>query len=425
MSVRRYIAVWLLFISFFAESAPLPFTYGSHPLSVSKVKKEDLSARRRLILSDFAQRISPEFQIPDALQQRVAFWFDIYTTFTANDHVIHHTRYPWIIYEIINTSSQIETGKGPLWLRKQRAEKFVERRKAQIRLVLKDLSRNPISKKSSEHKRLSQLILSQAPGKSTKAKFKLAYQSVRAQLGQKDFFRSGLEQSTYYLPHMEEEFERMGLPTELTRMPFVESSFNTKAKSRVGASGIWQIMPRTGKAYLKVTPYIDERNNPIKATTAAGRLLKSYNRALKSWPLTITSYNHGIGNIRKAIKAARSEDLATIISRYHRGDFKFASSNFFACFLAALHAEKYQELMFNDVERLPKKNFVVTQLSRSHRPKTLLKMYKLSQEEFLRFNLDLAEAIKKNRPLPRGLKVFLPERLDKTLAANEMKKVRF
>tara|TARA_Y100001958_G_scaffold158927_1_gene158424 strand:+ start:3137 stop:4414 length:1278 start_codon:yes stop_codon:yes gene_type:complete len=424
MSVRRYIAIWLSFLSFFAGAAPLPFNYGGQEISLGSSKSLAWDAKRSLILADFAQRISPEFHIPDRLKKRVSFWFDIYTAYSANHYVIHHARYPWIVFEVIDTGPQIETGKGPLWLRKQRAQKFVNRRKAQIRQVLKDLSRNPKRFRSPEHKRLFKLVQENAPGKSLKRKFRLALHSVRAQLGQKDFFHSGLEQSSHYLPHMEEEFERLGLPKELTRMPFVESSFNTKARSRVGASGIWQIMPRTGKAYLTVNQFIDERNNPIKATTAAGRLLRNYQRALKSWPLTITSYNHGIGNIKKAIRAARSEDLADIIDRYHQGDFKFASSNFYACFLAALHAESYHEILFDDIQRLPKKNFVVTQLKTRRKPTTLLKLYGISKEEFLKFNLDLAEAVKSNRTLPPGLKVFLPKRFDKSLAANQMKKVR-
>jgi len=423
MSVRRLLAFGLLFPSFFCWAKPYPVSYGSQELSVLSHKQQSLEERKALILDDFAQRISPEFRIPKDLKSRVAFWFDVYTLYGSNHYVIHHSRYPWIVFEVVDTTSLVESGKGPQWLRRQRAQKFAQSRKNHIRQILADLIRNPSRLKTPEHRRIRQ-VMQQAPGTSLKAKLRLALASIRTQLGQKDFFHNGLEQSSYYLPHMEEEFESQGLPKELTRMPFVESSFNVKAKSRVGASGIWQIMPRTGKAYLTVNQFVDERNNPIKATKAAGKLLKSYFRALKTWPLAITSYNHGIGNIRKAMRAARSAHLATIINRYHRGDFKFASSNFFSCFLAALHAEKYHELMFNDIERLPKQNFVITQLKRPVRAKTLIRDHHLSQEQFVRFNLDLVHAVEKNSLLPRGLRVFLPGGLDKTLAVNEIQKVR-
>jgi membrane-bound lytic murein transglycosylase D len=207
---------------------------------------------------------------------------------------------------------------------------------------------------------------------------------------------------------MEEEFKRLDLPVELTRMPFVESSFNEAAYSKVGASGIWQIMPRTGQAYMIVNDQIDERNNPIKATTAAGRMLHSYFHALKSWPLTITSWNHGIGNIQKAIHKARSRDLPTIIDRYHQGDFKFASSNFYTCFIAALFAEKYNELVFKETPREPLQKIEIVKLSGKTRIKYLQKISGLDTKELLRYNLDLRGAVKRNSYLPKGLRIHLP-----------------
>lgn len=423
MSVRRFIAIWLFISANYSWGAPQPISYGVPQPSIKTIKSFDFDEKKSLALSDFAQRIQPDFHVPEALNRRVSFWFDVYTLYGSNHHVIHHSRYPWMVFEVVDVTEKVNTGKGPLWLRKQRAQKFVSSRKNLTRKVLRDLLRNPRKLPTEQHKRYL-AIIKDGPGKSLKRKIRLALNSVRTQLGQKDFFHGGLEQSTYYLPHMEEEFANLGLPTELTRMPFVESSFNTKARSRVGASGIWQIMPRTGKAYLVVNNYVDERNNPIKATRAAGKLLKNYFRALKTWPLTITSYNHGIGNIRKAIRAARSEDLPTIINRYHRGHFKFASSNFYSCFLAALHAEKYHEILFNDIQKLPEKKFVITKLKKAVRTRTLMKKYDLSEERFVRFNLDLSVAVKKNYLLPKGLKVFLPEGIHKPLAANEVKKVR-
>ena len=85
--------------------------------------------------------------------------------------------------------------------------------------------------------------------------------------------------------------------------------------SMVGLGIAWA----TGAQYMIVNEHIDERYSPIKATVTAGRLLQSYNRALESSPLTITSYNHGIGNIHKAVRGAGSRELHEIIARYHRG----------------------------------------------------------------------------------------------------------
>ena len=94
------------------------------------------------------------------------------------------------------------------------------------------------------------------------------YRRLRSQLGQKDRFLEGYIASGRYLPTMEKIFAAEGLPWELTRLPFVESSFNLAARSKVGASGIWQFMRSTGRLYLKIRGELDERNDPIRATEA-------------------------------------------------------------------------------------------------------------------------------------------------------------
>jgi membrane-bound lytic murein transglycosylase D len=97
---------------------------------------------------------------------------------------------------------------------------------------------------------------------------------LRFQLGQKDRFLDGLYQSGRFLSFMEDIFKKEGMPLELTRLPFVESSFNIRARSKVGASGIWQFMRSTARLFIKLSPAIDERNDPLRATEAAARLLR-------------------------------------------------------------------------------------------------------------------------------------------------------
>lgn len=304
------------------------------------------------ILQDSQSRLSPEFSIPPGLWERTWFWFDVYTRYGEAHHIIHHVLYPWIIYKIYDTTQTLTNSNGPLWLRRDRAAKLAQKETANIRASLRRLAhKKDYSKLTGMDKYLFDR-LANVPGPRRKV-FAEAAANVRSQLGQKDFFQRGLVNSSKYLPLMEAEFRGRGLPVELTRLPFVESSFNENARSKVGASGIWQIMPATGRAYMTVNETIDERNSPLKATKMAGVLLRSYVRALGQWPLAITAYNNGIGNIQVAMKQARSRDLALIIARYHRGDFKFASSNFFTCFLAVLYAEKYHDLIFRTLSESP------------------------------------------------------------------------
>jgi membrane-bound lytic murein transglycosylase D len=149
---------------------------------------------------------------------------------------------------------------------------------------------------------------------------------------------------------MEKVFRAERLPIELTRLPFVESSFNVQARSRVGASGVWQFMPRTAKPSMMVNRDVDERNDPATATHAAARLMRANFEMLRSWPLALTAYNHGAAGVARAVRKAKSRELSVIIDNYSSRRFGFASSNFFACFLAALEVEKQARTMLGDVK---------------------------------------------------------------------------
>lgn len=106
-----------------------------------------------------------------------------------------------------------------------------------------------------------------------------------------------------YFPIFEEELDRMGMPLELKYLSVVESALNPHARSRVGATGLWQFMLATGKAYgLKVDSYVDERKDPHKSTIAAFKYLSNSYAEFGDWLLAIASYNCGPGNVRKAIR---------------------------------------------------------------------------------------------------------------------------
>ena len=106
----------------------------------------------------------------------------------------------------------------------------------------------------------------------------------------------------YYFPMLEEELILAGMPVELRALAIVESALNPLAVSRVGAKGLWQFMPSTGKEYgLEINSLVDERCNPRLATRAACRYLKSMYDMYGDWTLAIASYNCGPGNVNKAI----------------------------------------------------------------------------------------------------------------------------
>ena len=111
----------------------------------------------------------------------------------------------------------------------------------------------------------------------------------------------------FYMPVFEEALEAYQLPLELKYLPIIESALNPKAVSRVGAAGLWQFMPATGKQYgLELNSLVDERRDPVKSSYAAARYLKALYRIFGDWNLVIAAYNCGPENINKAIRRARA-----------------------------------------------------------------------------------------------------------------------
>lgn len=159
---------------------------------------------------------------------------------------------------------------------------------------------------------------------------------IRAQTGLADDFLRAASSAQIYLPYMERVFNQYGVPTRLSRLPFVESMFNLRARSKVGASGIWQFMPETARNYIYVDALVDERNSPIKATRAAAQFLLENYQTLQSWPLAITAYNHGRVGMANAVKQVGTSDIGEIIKAYDSPSYGFASRNFYAEFLAAV-----------------------------------------------------------------------------------------
>ena len=111
-----------------------------------------------------------------------------------------------------------------------------------------------------------------------------------------------LGMSEFYMPIIEEEIDRQGIPHELKYLPIIESALNPKAVSRANAKGLWQFIFSTAKLYgLRSNNYIDERFDPIKSTKAALRYLNDLYGIFGSWELAIAAYNCGPGNVKKAI----------------------------------------------------------------------------------------------------------------------------
>ena len=106
-----------------------------------------------------------------------------------------------------------------------------------------------------------------------------------------------------YFPLFEEALARHNMPDDIKFLAIIESGLNPKAKSRVGAMGLWQFMPATGRMFhMNATNDIDERMDPELSTEAAAKYLKSLYNMFGNWELALAAYNCGPGNVRKAIR---------------------------------------------------------------------------------------------------------------------------
>lgn len=114
--------------------------------------------------------------------------------------------------------------------------------------------------------------------------------------------------SNFYMPIFEDALMAYDVPLELKYLPVIESALNPKATSRVGAAGLWQFMPSTGKQYgLEINSLVDERRDPVKSSYAAARFLRDLYKIYGDWSLVIAAYNCGPENVRKAIQRSNGE----------------------------------------------------------------------------------------------------------------------
>jgi membrane-bound lytic murein transglycosylase D len=338
--VPRTLFVWSIFTVFLAirSFALIPIPYS-------------LESQRDKELPNFGQQdgalgysTGETFKIPIELKTRVDFWKKIYTETSISQAVIHDSIYPELTYVVVDISPYTDQSTIPYGKRMAAMNRFFKIEKSKIASKLRELHnyRGPLASMPVE---ILSLYKKFEPIKEPN-KYLNAISRMRAQVGQREHVAKGFVYGGRYFQEMMKIFEQKKIPKELTRLPLVESAFNLSAKSKVGASGIWQFMRTTGKQYLKINRHIDERNDPIAATKAAAQLLRSNYETLGSWPLAITAYNHGRQGMVRAVASTGSSHLHHIIKHHKAPSFGFASQNFFSEFLAILEVERAYKKYF-------------------------------------------------------------------------------
>lgn len=284
----------------------------------------------------------PLFPLPPGLHEQVEFWKKVFTRYSTSQVILHDSEHPTLIYEVMDLKAPWEGTR--LQRRRMRlAKRGYER-------LLRELARSGHSRRKDKKRERLRALFKPFKGRYS---YRKAALNVRAQVGMRETFRESLIRSGLYIDHMRRIFRQMGLPEELTILPHVESGFRVRAFSAAGAAGIWQFTRGTGRLFLRIDYAVDERLDPILSTFAAARLLKKNFQELGNWPLAVTAYNHGLEGVRRAVERTGTRDILQIINRYRGRGFGFASKNFYAEFLAALHISKNYRAYFGPLN--PKK----------------------------------------------------------------------
>ncbi len=156
----------------------------------------------------------------------------------------------------------------------------------------------------------------------------------------RDLMERMLTVSQFYFPLFEQEFDKHDIPLEMKYLSIVESALNPKARSRVGATGLWQFMYSTGKEHgLEVNSYVDERSDPIKSTRAACEYLNRVYRIFNDWDLALAAYNSGPGNVNKAIRRSGGYTNYWNIRR----NLPRETAGYVPAFLATMYIFEYAE----------------------------------------------------------------------------------
>lgn len=358
--IVKYALVSILVMIFITASDPffgIELTWRKLP----KEERGDVRERMwmstdafRKYLNDHDERVSDIFKVTPYYYPTVNFWFLIYTQFESSSVVIHDKSNLSLIYKVLDFSHLHEKGlpRNTLYVLQQ---KISQEKLDDLKKDLENLSKEPYSLSLSAkriYRMLKHANIKLPIKKSDRSIFftKLKH-NLRTQTGQKNFIRDGVIRSLPYQHFITKYFTDKKLPRELIAVPFLESSFNPKAQSKVNALGVWQFMPLIASYYTpKRTSTTDYRSNVGVASVSAGFLMSENFAIMKSWDLAVTAYNSGTKHLLKTKRelASRSDvDLEAIIKHSDSQHFGFASKNFYSEFLALAHTLAYREELFD------------------------------------------------------------------------------
>ncbi len=338
------------------------------------------------------------FPVPVSIRENVKFWRNVFSRYKISEVVYHDEARVSRVYEVSDL--------GRPWDSSRSQKRQIRRRERKIRAILSALAygRRPPSGEARLVARIRKIFAGQP-----RSEIRRAISRIRSQPGLKERFRDSYVRSGRYLSHFRRTFRKYGLPEDLALLPHVESGFRESIYSHAGASGMWQFTRATGRFFMRVDWTIDGRRDPYISADAAARLFKRNYEDLKTWPLAITAYNHGEVGMRRAVRQVGSRDIGVITKRYKSRTFGFASRNFYASFIAAVHVHKNAKVYFGNFKPDPPEKFAVFHLPGYVRWGELSRRIGIDRKILRKMNPALrASVIRGRRRVPRGYPLRVP-----------------
>ena len=282
---------------------------------------------------------SGAFQKPGELEPAVEFWRKTYAVWRRSQVAFHDDRYMDVIYEVMELPGDV--GESLTSGQKEMVNQRRDFWKAQLSVLESKLRYNaPLN--ANDRQLIAKL---QSSGRQVNTVIIGAAGRLRSQRGTRERFMHGLEISHRYERQFRKIFRDAGLPEDLAYLPHVESSFQLGAKSSAGALGMWQFTKGAAKTFMP-GGRVDLCLDPFASASGAANYLSYAYGKLGDWPAAITSYNHGIGGMKRAQNQV-GRDFVRIVDNYAGPAFGFASRNYYAQFLAA------REIASNPVQYFP------------------------------------------------------------------------
>ncbi|MDH3690203.1 MAG: LysM peptidoglycan-binding domain-containing protein, partial [Gammaproteobacteria bacterium] len=364
------------------------------------------------MLETHALKCDDTFPCPNELRRRIDFWIEVFRTWRTDQVVFHDSAVPERVYVVLDTTATCK---------RRGSASSIEKRRTKIRTTLQQIASKLESgqtKWSAEERHLLGLF----PNRKV-SEIRTAAKNVRCQQGNRDRFAQALQRYGTYRSLVQDVLKKSDLPSDIQYLPFVESAYNPKAYSRVGAAGLWQIMPRTARTLgLQLSATMDERLDPQAATWAAARYLREATEVLTAVakakdphvtsgrlnPFVITSYNYGVAGMRRAINEV-GPDYIQVLRKYKSRSFRTAVRNFYASFLAARYVARNAERYFGNINDDPPLRYDIVVLKRDTSVKRIREVFSVSEEQLKVFNPGLTRYVWNGwRLVPKGYQLKLP-----------------